>query len=214
MDDNMNQYTGGPTNPYAGEPANPYGAEPVNPYDQQPSYAQDMPDADPYTQDSFNTDNLDVGFDPTPVQQPTQPFDPNSMPQTSYSQKQSGVSSTPVAPIPGQGYGQSPVQPSNPYNQGSSPYGSFNPTPTYNSFEEPEDGKATAGLVCSIISILCCGIIVAPIGIVLSCVAIKAGNKSTKASAGLVVGIISLILNIIVAVFAIIAWYRLIEAAM
>ena len=66
----------------------------------------------------------------------------------------------------------------------------------------------------ALVSILCCGIILAPIGIILSATALRAGNKSSKASAGLIVGIISLVLNIVVLILACIFWYKLVEAAM
>jgi hypothetical protein len=67
---------------------------------------------------------------------------------------------------------------------------------------QPEDGKATAGLICSICSLIfcCLGIILAPIGMVLSKQAINAGNDSGKAKAGWICGIIGLVLNILMIV--------------
>ena len=240
MNDNINPYTGEPSSPYGTEPANPYGTEPVNPYDQQPSYAQDIPDADPYTQDSFNTDSLigettqtdsisptpapipgaanNMGASPIPGAAPVPEAAPipGAAPQNPYtSDPQYNAGATPVqpTPMPQNSYGQ----PSYGQNAYSNPYGSnySSPSTTYNGGgEDIEDGKATGGLVCSLVSILCCGIILAPIGIILSATALRAGNKSSKASAGLIVGIISLVLNIVVLILACIFWYKLVEAAM
>ena len=64
---------------------------------------------------------------------------------------------------------------------------------------QPEDGKATAGIILSICSLVfcCLGVILAPIGMVLSKQAINAGNDSGKAKAGWICGIIGLVLNIL-----------------
>ena len=67
-----------------------------------------------------------------------------------------------------------------------------------NTITEPEDGKATGGLVCSIISLFCFGIILAPIGIILSKQAMNAGNTSGKAKAGFIIGIVSLVIYVLI----------------
>lgn len=60
---------------------------------------------------------------------------------------------------------------------------------------QPEDGKATASMVCGIIGAVLCGCM--PLGVaalILAIMAKKAGNTSGKATAGLVLGIIILVL--------------------
>lgn len=60
---------------------------------------------------------------------------------------------------------------------------------------QPEDGKATASMVCGIVGAVLC--MCMPLGVaalVLSILAKKAGNTSGKATAGLILGIIILVL--------------------
>ena len=207
-------------NPYAGDPTGPsFGNEPqpsVDPYG-QPSdpYGQPaQPSADPYGQPS------DPYGQPA---QPTQPsVDPYGQPSDPYGQPAQPTQPS-VDPYgqPSDPYGQ-PAQPTGnmysanpgpapsadpytqPYNPTASPnYGqgnyNFNGSSTLG---EPEDGKATGGLICSILSIVfcCCwiGIILAPIGMILSKSAINAGNTTDKAKAGWIVGIIGLVINILI----------------
>ena len=59
--------------------------------------------------------------------------------------------------------------------------------------EMPENGKATASLVCGLIGLLCCSPC-AIAGLILAIIAKKAGNTSGKATAGLVISIIALVI--------------------
>lgn len=200
MSDNINPYTGD---------------EPINPYEQQPSYAQDFPESDPYTKDAYN----DV-FDVTePVRQET--VAPPPIPGQGYNHSQFNGSASPV-PTPAQtpqnpytgGINPAPAQaqaPQNPYTGGQNTYTTPSSTPggSYN-----DDGRATGGLVCSIISILCCGVILAPIGIALSIGALRENNQSSKAKAGIIVGIISFILSVIATILIFLSWSKIVEAAM
>ena len=201
MDDNqMNPYSGESGNPYAGTPdaqyqgdvsgvvgdttytgssMDPAGQEPANPYGQPTQAPFGQSTQDPFgqpAQDPYGQPAHDPYGQPAqdPYGQPAQ--DPYGQPQNQFG----GGSS-----IPNQ-YG-GPV--------GNNSYGSSN--------MYPEDGKATGGLICSILSLVfCCfGIILAPIGMVLSKQAINAGNESGKAKAGWIVGIIGLVCNILIILF-------------
>ena len=225
MDENQinNPYAGDPTGPsFGNEPqpsVDPYG-QPTDPYGQpaQPSadpYGQPaQPSADPYGQPS------------DPYGQPAQPsVDPYGQPSDPYGQPAQPTQPS-VDPYgqPSDPYGQ-PAQPTQPTgnvysaNPGPAPSADpytqpYNPTasPNYgqgnynfngsSTLGEPEDGKATGGLICSILSIVfcCCwiGIILAPIGMILSKSAINAGNTTDKAKAGWIVGIIGLVINILI----------------
>ena len=199
MDDNQIN------NPYAGEPTGPsFGNEPqpsIDPYGQpaQPSadpYGQPVqPSADPYGQPAQPSAD--------PYGQPAQPSaDPYGQPaQPSadpYGQPTGNMYSANPGPAPSADPYTQPYNPTTSSNYGQ---GNFN----YNgssTLGEPEDGKATGGLICSILSIVfcCCwiGIILAPIGMILSKSAINAGNTTDKAKAGWVVGIVGLIINILI----------------
>ena len=76
-----------------------------------------------------------------------------------------------------------------------------------NNVQPANDGKATASLVCGIVSFFCCGIVLGIIAIVL-------GNQymqetgdinNSKAKAGKICGIISIALNVVVIVIYLIA---------
>lgn len=63
---------------------------------------------------------------------------------------------------------------------------------------QPEDGKATASMICGIVGMVLCGCM--PLGVaalILSIMARNAGNTSGKATAGLVLGIIILVLWVV-----------------
>ena len=161
-------------NPYAGDPAGPsFGNEPqpsVDPYGQpaQPSVDQYGQPSDPYGQPA----------------QPTQPT--------------GNMYSANPGPAPSADPYTQPYNPTASPNYGQGNY-NFNGSSTLG---EPEDVKATGGLICSILSIVfcCCwlGIILAPIGMILSKSAINAGNTTDKAKAGWIVGIIGLVINILI----------------
>ena len=226
-----NPYAGDPTGPsFGNEPqpsVDPYG-QPTDPYGQpaQPSadpYGQPaQPSADPYgqpAQPSVDTYGQPVQPSADPYGQPAQPSaDPYGQPSDPY-----GQPAQPTQPSVDP-YGQ-PAQPTQPTgnmysaNPGPAPSADpytqpYNPTasPNYgqgnynfngsSTLGEPEDGKATGGLICSILSIVfcCCwiGIILAPIGMILSKSAINAGNTTDKAKAGWIVGIIGLVINILI----------------
>lgn len=209
-DNNMNPYSGDPSfNPYAGDPA---GAEPVVndavSFDATASEpVSSVSASDPYGQPepSVSEPTAPVSSTPDPYGQPTQGIaDPYGQP----------TPSTPSTPNP---YGQpagNVYTPSN--NYGGPTNGYTGPTNSYggNSYNssyngtgynatrptlQPEDGKATAGIILSICSLVfcCLGVILAPIGMVLSKQAINAGNDSGKAKAGWICGIIGLVLNIL-----------------
>ena len=186
-------------NPYAGDPTGPsFGNEPqpsVDPYG-QPSdpYGQPaQPSADPYGQPS------DPYGQPA---QPTQPsVDPYGQPSDPYgqpAQPTGNMYSANPGPAPSADPYTQPYNPTASPNYGQGNY-NFNGSSTLG---EPEDGKATGGLICSILSIVfcCCwiGIILAPIGMILSKSAINAGNTTDKAKAGWIVGIIGLVINILI----------------
>lgn len=60
---------------------------------------------------------------------------------------------------------------------------------------QPEDGKATASMICGIVGAVLCFCM--PLGIaslILAIMAKKAGNTSGKATAGLILGIVILVL--------------------
>lgn len=60
--------------------------------------------------------------------------------------------------------------------------------------EQPESGKATASMVCGIVGACLCGCM--PLGVaalILAIMAKKAGNTSGKATAGLILGIVVLV---------------------
>ena len=166
-------------NPYAGDPTGPsFGNEPqpsVDPYGQ--------PSVDPYGQPS------------DPYGQPAQPSaDPYGQP----AQPTGNMYSANPGPAPSADPYTQPYNPTASPNYGQGNY-NFNGSSTLG---EPEDGKATGGLICSILSIVfcCCwiGIILAPIGMILSKSAINAGNTTDKAKAGWIVGIIGLVINILI----------------
>ena len=78
----------------------------------------------------------------------------------------------------------------------------YTPAPDYNyGGPEPESGKATGSLVCGIIGLFICGIPLGITSIILAVMAKNAGNKSTKATVGLVLGIIDIVAMIIVQIF-------------
>ena len=72
----------------------------------------------------------------------------------------------------------------NQYPQGQPPYDGGNQAP------QPSNGLATAALVCGIISLFLYGFVLGVLAIIFAAVAKKNGNTSTKATAGLVLGII------------------------
>ena len=150
--------------------SNPYGQpSQANPYGQPVN-------SDPYAQTSqANAYSQPVNSDP--YAQSTQ--------TNAYSQSQTNAYSQPQ---------QSAYQNQGTYNSTQN----YN-TPNYYADTQPEDGKATGGLVCSILSlIICClGVILAPVGMVLSRQAINAGNTSGKAKAGWIIGIVGLVLNVL-----------------
>lgn len=207
-DNNMNPYSGDPSfNPYAGDPA---GTEPVVndavSFDATASEpVSSVSASDPYGQPTPSVSEPTAPSTPDPYGQPTQGIaDPYGQP----------TPSTPSTPNP---YGQpagNVYTPSN--NYGGPTNGYTGPTNSYggNSYNssyngtgynatrptlQPEDGKATAGIILSICSLVfcCLGVILAPIGMVLSKQAINAGNDSGKAKAGWICGIIGLVLNIL-----------------
>ena len=207
-------------NPYAGDPTGPsFGNEPqpsVDPYGQpaQPSADPYGQPSDPYGQPSDpygqpaqpSVDQYGQPSDPygQPAQ-PTQPsVDPYGQPSDPYGQPAQPTQPTGNMYSANPGPAPSADPYTQPYNPTASPnYGqgnyNFNGSSTLG---EPEDGKATGGLICSILSIVfcCCwiGIILAPIGMILSKSAINAGNTTDKAKAGWIVGIIGLVINILI----------------
>ena len=197
-------------NPYAGDPTGPsFGNEPqpsVDPYG-QPSdpYGQPaQPSADPYGQPS---DPYGQPAQPTqpsvdPYGQPSDPYgqpaQPSADPYGQPAQPTGNMYSANPGPTPSADPYTQPYNPTASPNYGQGNY-NFNGSSTLG---EPEDGKATGGLICSILSIVfcCCwiGIILAPIGMILSKSAINAGNTTDKAKAGWIVGIIGLVINILI----------------
>ena len=197
-------------NPYAGDPTGPsFGNEPqpsVDPYG-QPSdpYGQPaQPSADPYGQPS---DPYGQPAQPTqpsvdPYGQPSDPYgqpaQPSADPYGQPAQPTGNMYSANPGPAPSADPYTQPYNPTASPNYGQGNY-NFNGSSTLG---EPEDGKATGGLICSILSIVfcCCwiGIILAPIGMILSKSAINAGNTTDKAKAGWIVGIIGLVINILI----------------
>ncbi len=210
-------------NPYTGQPAmepvqDPYGqpeqemdmfGNPVN--NSQPSAGQSygsqpgMGGQDPYGQPQ----NIG-GQDPYGQPQNMGGQDPYGQPQNMGGQDPYGQPQNfGAAPATGMNQSYGAGQTGGSQNYGSSPYSGnqtySNSVPNYQTSSytsaEPEDGKALGGLICSILSVLCCfGIITAPIGMILSRTAINAGNTSGKARAGWVLGIIGLIINILIIV--------------
>ncbi|SCW36051.1 hypothetical protein SAMN02910456_00730 [Ruminococcaceae bacterium YRB3002] len=68
--------------------------------------------------------------------------------------------------------------------------------------EMPESGKATASLVCGIVSLCLCGCMpVGVAGLILAILAKKGGNTSTKATVGMVLSIITLALWLISTIY-------------
>ena len=101
----------------------------------------------------------------------------------------------------GNPYGQPPV---NPYGQPQgNPYGQPNPYNPYGGYDpnakkaQPHQGMAIASLVLGILSFFCFGIISGGLAIVFACIAKANGNKSGMATAGLVCGIIGVVLTAI-----------------
>ena len=203
-------------NPYAGDPTGPsFGNEPqpsVDPYGQpaQPSADPYGQPSDPYGQPAQPTQpSVDPYGQPSdPYGQPAQPtqpsVDPYGQPSDPYGQPAQPTQTTGNMYSANPGPAPSADPYTQPYNPTASPnYGqgnyNFNGSSTLG---EPEDGKATGGLICSILSIVfcCCwiGIILAPIGMILSKSAINAGNTTDKAKAGWIVGIIGLVINILI----------------
>ena len=228
-DNNMNPYSGDPSfNPYAGDPAGtePVVNDAVS-FDATASEpVSSVSASDPYGQPASSVSEPTAPVSSTPdsygqpvpsVSEPTAPSTPDP-----YGQPTQGIAdpygqptpSTPSTPNP---YGQpagNVYTPSN--NYGGPTNGYTGPTNSYggNSYNssyngtgynatrptlQPEDGKATAGIILSICSLVfcCLGVILAPIGMVLSKQAINAGNDSGKAKAGWICGIIGLVLNIL-----------------
>ena len=190
LDDNVDMF-GNPINP---APQNPYG-QPVgqqNPYGQP---AQQNPYGQPMQQDPYGQP-----MQQDPYGQPVGQQDPHGQPTQPAQDPYGQSAQTPYGQSAQTPYGQSAQQ--TPYGQPASyqSQGTYNNAQNYTTSYgdmQPEDGKATGGLVCSILSLLICclGIILAPVGMVLSRQAINAGNTGGKAKAGWVIGIIGLILN-------------------
>ena len=172
---------GQPTSPYGQQTQSPYG-QPTSPYGQTAKSPYGQPGQDAYGQ-------------------PTSPYGQPA--QNPYGQSTYGS------------YGQTSQNSYNSYGQAArSPYpaagNQYNPGVTsYGSDEEPAEGLAIGGFVCSIVSIFF-GIIVAIVGLILSKKAINEGNKGAMAKAGEVISIIVIILNVI----AIIGFVILFSTAM
>ena len=171
----------------------------------------DAPQVDPYTTPAPESEMkyTDSQADPS-VSSQADPYaapqnDPYAAPQNDpYAAPQQNTYTAPQqnAYMPqGDTYGQNNSY-SDPYGQ--QPYGSQTSAPTPGI--QPEDGKATASLVIGIISLLLCTCCFpAPVGIasiILSKLAMNAGNTSGKAKAGMILGII----NVVIAVLFIIGW--------
>ncbi|MBO4635900.1 MAG: hypothetical protein J5685_02025 [Clostridiales bacterium] len=77
----------------------------------------------------------------------------------------------------------------------------YTPADVDMSGEQPEAGKATGALVCSIIGLFICGIPLGITSIILAIMAKNAGNTSTKCTVALVLGIIDIVGMIIVNIF-------------
>ena len=99
-------------------------------------------------------------------------------------------------------YGQPPVNPygqpnANPYGQ-PNPYGNPYGMPDPNMKPaQPYQGYAIASLVLGILSFFCFGIISGALAIAFASIAKNNGNKSGMATAGLVCGIVGLVLTVI-----------------
>ena len=94
-------------------------------------------------------------------------------------------------------------QPNQNYNQNTYNQNAY----SQNNVQPANDGKATASLVCGIVSFFCCGIVLGIIAIVL-------GNQymqetgdinNSKAKAGKICGIVSIALNVVVIIIYLIA---------
>jgi hypothetical protein len=90
----------------------------------------------------------------------------------------------------------------NPYQTPEAPIGP--PPPPYPSpFRSPRCPEATAGLVCSIVGLLVCGIVLEPIALILSIVALKKIRDDPSleghgmAITGLVISIVVLVLSVL-----------------
>lgn len=83
---------------------------------------------------------------------------------------------------------------------GQQDFGKSQPTIPVPPVENPQDdgkGFAIASLVCSILSMFCCGIFMAPLGIIFALIAKSKGSKSGMATAGLIVGIVAIIIMVL-----------------
>ena len=65
---------------------------------------------------------------------------------------------------------------------------------------EPGKGFAIASLVCGLVSILCCGGILAILAVVFGIIAKKQGSTSGMATAGIIIGGILFVLGIVLSV--------------
>ena len=194
--------------PYAAPQNDPYAAPQNDPYvaPQNDPYA--APQNDPYAapqNDPYAAPQNDPYAAPQNDPYAAPQNDPYAAPQqNTYTAPQQNTYTAPQqnAYMPqGDTYGQNNTY-SDPYGQ--QPYGSQTSAPTPGI--QPEDGKATASLVIGIISLLICTCCLpAPVGIasiILSKMAMNAGNTSGKAKAGMILGII----NVVIAVLFIIGW--------
>ena len=210
MDENQNNQ-----NPYTEAPQveAPQAEAPQVDVPQVDPYATPAPESEMKYTDSQADPSASSQADPYAAPQ-NDPYaapqnDPYAAPQqNTYTAPQQNTYTAPQqnAYMPqGDTYGQNNTY-SDPYGQ--QPYGSQTSAPTPGI--QPEDGKATASLVIGIISLLICTCCLpAPVGIasiILSKMAMNAGNTSGKAKAGMILGII----NVVIAALFIIGWLLII----
>lgn len=74
--------------------------------------------------------------------------------------------------------------------------------PVYVAQNQPGHGFAVASLVLGIVSFFCCGFITGILAIIFGAVAKNKGNRSGMATAGIVCGIVGIVLLIFVYIFA------------
>lgn len=70
---------------------------------------------------------------------------------------------------------------------------------------DPGKGMAIASLVCGLVSLLCCGGIVAILAVVFGIIAKKKGSTSGMATAGLILGIVTFVIGILLSVLGVTA---------